>query len=426
LLAAAVTVLFPYTPASAAAAVSLTVQAGQLNVRRGPSTAYPVIAELHADEQVTATGRNAGAGWYQVQLADGTAGWVSAAYVQTGGNPAALPVIAVPAPAAGPTARSPAAGSHIVFQTSSGGDIYVANSDGSGLRYLTTGIDPALSPDGRMVAFTRWPNGDGNGALGSVWVINIDGTGERKVEGFVRQPKSPTWSPDGRQLVINMQHEGTLSSTWTCFVNGKVESNLPNPITGAPCMQVPADPHWGLRLINLADGTFRDLPRATYSFSPTWDPVNSNLVVFHGDHGLMVVDLAQNTVYPLTTDVDQRSPTFSPDGTKLALCYQQDDHWEVHVVNADGSGEVRLTETPSTVIANQLIQGKQPVQWNNAAPAWSPDGSRIAFITDRNGPWEIWVMNANGTDQHPLITAAMLKGLSIQYHGVDERVISWR
>ena len=41
--------------------------------------------------------------------------------------------------------------------------------------YLTTGMDPALSADGKMVAFTRW-DGSGNGASGSLWVTNVDGS----------------------------------------------------------------------------------------------------------------------------------------------------------------------------------------------------------------------------------------------------------
>ena len=95
-------------------------------------------------------------------------------------------------------------------------------------------------------------------------------------------------------------------------------------------------------------------------------------------------------------------------------------------MNVDGSGEVRLTETPMSIITEQHLKGLEARAWNNAAPAWSPDGSQIAFITDRNGSYEIWVMNADGSNQHPILTAAALGGLKIQYDGVDERVISWR
>jgi hypothetical protein len=312
----------------------------------------------------------------------------------------------------------------IVFQTSSGGAIYAVNPDGTNLRRLTTGMDPALSPDGQWVAFTRW-QGQTNGVLGSLWVIRVDGTGERQVMGFANQAKSPTWSADGKQIVVSFQHGGRVDNTWMCIVNG-APTEVDEPVDGAPCMERPADPLWALRLVDVATGSYEDLGGDKHSFAPTWDSANAWHIVFRGDKGLESMDLTRKTTWVLKELGSYRGPVFSLDGSKIATTFNQNDHWEVHVMNADGSGEVRLTETPQTVLINQLLQGQDAKSWDNAAPAWSPDGSKIAFISDRNGKYEIWVMNADGSGQRPLLPAATAARLNIQYNGMDEHVISWR
>ena len=434
-LVAAILAAMPWwsAPASAAGSVPLTVTADGVNLRQGPGTGYAVKGSLNSGDQVTATGRDAGANWYQVQLANGITGWVNSAFASPSGDASVLPEVAAAAVAVAVAPSTSAGPSVIVFQVSSGGAIYRVNPDGTGLQSLTTGLDPALSPDGRSVAFTRWDNGGGNGALGSVWVINTDGSGERKILADVRQPKSPTWSPDGTQVAVSMQQGGQVDDINKCIAltPGK-RPNIPRGATnvttsnGQICFTIPANPFWGLRVVNLASGAWQDLPRDVHSFSPSWDPANPNLVVYHGDTGLAAVDLASKTSFVVTADAAQRSPAYSPDGSKIAVSYRQNDHWEVHVLNADGSGDVRLTETPLTALVDQQIAGLAPTQWNNAAPAWSPDGSQIAFLTDRTGQWQIWVMNADGSNQHPLTSSSALNGLNIQYNGVDERVISWR
>ena len=103
----------------------------------------------------------------------------------------------------------------IVFQTASGGPIYAINVDGTNLRYLTTGIDPALSPDGQWVAFTRWDNPQ-IGALGSLWMINVDGSGERLILEGIHQPKAPVWSPDGTQIILSMTYGEHLTTERKC------------------------------------------------------------------------------------------------------------------------------------------------------------------------------------------------------------------
>jgi Tol biopolymer transport system component len=100
--------------------------------------------------------------------------------------------------------------------TGSGGELSAINVDGSGLSRLAGGvIDPVVSPDGQQVAFTRWETSQ-DGALGSLWLINIDGTDERVVLNNVYNPRTPVWSPDGSQIAISMQDGGRVQPQRTC------------------------------------------------------------------------------------------------------------------------------------------------------------------------------------------------------------------
>ena len=413
--------LFLSPLASASDGPQASVKPAALNVRQGPGTNYGVVTVAHSADTLHITGRNNAGDWYQVGLNDGRQGWVSGSLVTVTGNASSIAEVAAPAASTG---ESRSRGSVIVFQVSSGGPIYAMNPDGSNLRHLTTGMDPTLSPDGQWVAFTRW-DGQQNGITGSLWVIHVDGGRERQVMSGAHQPKSPTWSADGQKIIISMQHGGTVDDTWMCMIDRK-PVEVPQPIEGQRCMPQRANPYWALRVVNVSTGAYEDIQNDVHSFGPTWDPINAWHVVYRGDRGLTSLDLNLGTTWLVKANGAHRGPTFSPDGTKIATTYKQNVQWEVHVMNIDGSGEVRLTETPMSIITEQHLKGQEARAWNNAAPAWSPDGSQIAFITDRNGAYEIWVMNADGSGQHPILAASALGDPKIQYDGVDERVISWR
>ena len=102
----------------AAPTVGGIVLADVLNVRSGPSPAYPVIARVNLDAAVTLTGRDAKATWLQISL-NGKSGWVASQYVKASGDLATLPVVEAPpppkavvraaAPAALPAAPRPSA-----------------------------------------------------------------------------------------------------------------------------------------------------------------------------------------------------------------------------------------------------------------------------------------------------------------------------
>ncbi|MFQ5614391.1 MAG: SH3 domain-containing protein [Anaerolineae bacterium] len=400
-----------------------------LNIRSGPGLAYPVIGELRAGDIVDVLGIDRGGGWYQIELPGGEGpGWISAGsrYSRLLDESITPPTVAappLPEGAAAGAGSSPELSGKLILQESSGGNIYLIDLDRNDLRRLTTGIDPALSPDGTKIAFTRW----GSGEFGSIWVYDLATGAETPILGETRQAKSPTWSPDGRTLIINFQHEGYREVRRICQTY-PLGRSIPTPPLNAfdfsvevtadgvrVCYKLPPDPHWSLRKIDVATGAFEDLTSDTYSFAPAWDPANPWRVLFDGDQGLMQLDVNRNESWPLTTDLRDHGPAMSPDGSRIAVNYKQHDHWEVYTIDAGGGARARLTKPP--LLADP--------QYNSAAPAWSPDGRQIAFVTDRSGRWELWVMNADGSNQRPLLSPEVAARLDIQYNSVDERMISW-
>lgn len=353
---------------------------------------------------------------------------------------------AATATSAGPGGPAPVPGNgsgQLVFQTQSGGDIYRINADGTGLQRITHGIDPQLSPDGTQVAFTRWT------PRYELFTINLDGTGERAWTQNWRQMKSPTWTADGSRLVFSWQSGGRLEAKRVRINLAEAarkgeEVDIPSNAIGIEVENgileytIPADALWSLKQVNLSDGQLFDLPTEQHSYGPTGHPQQANLFIYRGDRGLAMHNLETGTDQVITTDGRDHTPVISPDGSRIAVSYWQDDHWEVHVMNIDGQGRQRLTRTPLTVLAEgrtlttEFVAGKERYvasenpAWNNAAPVWSPDGSQIAFVTDRRGEWEIWIMNADGANQRPMFPNGALAGLDLTYNGVDERMLSWR
>jgi len=79
-------------------------------------------------------------------------------------------------------------------------------------------------------------------------------------------------------------------------------------------------------------------------------------------------------------------PAFSPDGSKIAFDSTRTGGGDIYVMNADGSGVVRLTTDPA----------------GESQPAWSPDGTRIAFTRCGQTACHIWVMTSAGANAHPI------------------------
>jgi Tol biopolymer transport system component len=117
-------------------------------------------------------------------------------------------------------------------------------------------------------------------------------------------------------------------------------------------------------------------------------------------------------------DGNNAYPAFSPDGSKIVFTSDRTGTWQVWLMSADGNGQ------------HQLTFDAQP---KDQVPDWSPDGSKIAYLADTHGiadtvspSWgDIWVMNADGTGQHPLTDGATYYGTAWSPDGTRIATLDW-
>ncbi len=386
-------------PATPPTTLRLTarITADVLNVRAGPGTNYAILSKLRNGDEVPVIGRNEDGSWLQIIYDETTEarGWIYAQYAEVNGDVRQMPVATPTAQPEAARPRHPRFTGKLAILTRSGGELYLVNADGSGLRLVTTGVlDPDLSPDGKRLAYTRWPGGP---VPEGIYVRDLADDNEWRVWG-THLPRTPDWSPDGRYLVFSFQKGGR---------EGYAEFRF-----GPFSFMLPPDPNWHLGHVDSWTGEYRDVPSLLHSQNPSWAP-DGRRIVYRGDRGLEITTLAGPS-QALTKDLHHENPVWSPAGGLIAFEYKAQDHTDIFVMNEDGTG-IRALTAPDPL-------AERPA--NNVAPTWSPDGQWIAFLTDRNGSWEVWVMRADGSEQQPLFPNG-LPGVTIQHQNVGERLLSW-
>jgi TolB protein len=297
----------------------------------------------------------------------------------------------------------------IVFETATGGDIYTVNGDGSNLTKITSGIDPSWSPDGSKITFARWGN-----ANPGLFVINANGSNEQFIYGSQRI-RGPRWSPNGKYIAFTQDKtKNERNPLWKLgvielnkFVDAETTKNtLTEPQCSATC-NVPswtpdsqalfyADPNIGIMTTNIISGS-------------------ASLVL--GPQG-SYYDTGANVIRPILHMPQIQSAETSPDGKRIVYAQPAHDRWEVNAVNADGGNQIGLT-------------GPEPFSYvfffiavHNVAPTWSPDGQQILFLSDRNGKWEFFVMNADGSNIRQVLKN-VTDTIPLRFDYYNERMMDW-
>ncbi|HYG79022.1 MAG TPA: LpqB family beta-propeller domain-containing protein [Pyrinomonadaceae bacterium] len=229
-------------------------------------------------------------------------------------------------------AQTPAA-TKIAFDRNA--KIWTMNPDGSNQTEISGnifGINPALSPDGKRVAFVcgiePW----------DICVMNADGTGF-SVLTETQNNSNPTWSPDSTKIAFTSTREGTYH-IYTMNADG---TNVQRLVVNDPDLLSEDHAAWS------PDGTRIAFVGITE---------NAFAIYTTGVQGGAVVEMLSN-------DQFKENLAWSPDGTRIAF----DTINDVYVVGADGNGLLLL----SPAGANE-----------NSAPTWSPDSSQVVFYREKD------------------------------------------
>ncbi len=238
-----------------------------------------------------------------------------------------------------------------------------------------------------------------------VYVASTDGSGRRVV---VQEARQPDFRDDGR-LAVNGDGGGR-DNIWSMNRDGgdaRAISRHPedaHPSWSGDGGRIAFDSLLGQdksapRIYVHDDLSAKHEPRmvmfASYEIRgrvSTW--LSDGRIVFNGCNywdtggncGLYAVGDGGGQPSRLTSSANDTAA--DAHGSRIAFMSLRDGNWEVYVMNWDGGDQQNLTRSPG----------------NDGLPTWSPDGQWIAFVSDRSGQWAVWAMRPDGSEPRQLFS----------------------
>jgi TolB protein len=278
----------------------------------------------------------------------------------------------------GPSSAAWSPDSHSLIY-SMAGSLWKQNLDSTTAEQLTAGpgydYQPDCSPDGRWVAYSAY-----NQDAIELWVLNLETKQSRQLTSDGAVNVEPRFSPDGKRIAfVSTSYKGHFHIFLGEFSNGELRN-----------------------VRRLTGETRTSLPRYYYSefdheISPAWSPEGSELVFvsnrghIYGTGGFWRMKAepdaeAREIHYEETTW--KARPDFSPDGKRIVYASYLGQQWHQLWVMPSQGGD-----------AFPLSYG----DFDNIDPRWSPDGKKIAFISNRGGNTSLWVQEIPGGAQTQIV-----------------------
>jgi hypothetical protein len=246
--------------------------------------------------------------------------------------------------------------------------------------------DPNLAGTTGVLAFLSNRDGAWN-----LWSMTPTGTDLTQLTLSGGLTSRPNWSLDGQRIA----YSAFASGGYQVFVADSDGGN-PRQLTNTTATDWEA--WWapdGERLVfastrsgeseiytMLADGSDQRVIGDQDGFLcyPAWSTDGSR-IIFTSGAAIVTINL-DDPIGTRSVIGSGRDPSFSPDGSRITFARWVGDAFDVFIANADGSNEIRLTTHPAS-------------DWN---PVWSPDGAKIAFASYRDANWEVYTVRVDGTD----------------------------
>jgi len=289
-------------------------------------------------------------------------------------------------------------GQRIAFTREGGGEqaIYWVPAGGGTPRLLVDGAhDPAYSPDGTRLAYVAYEAGD---ASAEIYVRTLATGATQQITWNTRVDTDPEWSPDGGMVAVSRFDVGGDAllepEVWLVEANGFNEDRLVGPEAMYPAWSPDGTrvaysswngQDWDLRLVPPVPGSSSTpLTTSTHDdMNPAWQPApqlgNEGLIAFtstrDGNPEIYVMNADGTAQTRLTTNAAMEAyPAVSPDGTRVAFTSWRDGDAEIYVVNVDGTGLRKITDNAAY----------------DAEPTWSPNGAALMYVSDRGGNQQLW------------------------------------